>query len=69
MEVTASPDALEFYQAAGFVDIGVAQTAFGRAPRMLLTPPPSLAPPPDALTDAPRAGPRQPPPARTPAIS
>jgi GNAT superfamily N-acetyltransferase len=37
LEVTASPDALGFYRAAGFVDIGVAQTAFGRAPHMRLT--------------------------------
>jgi GNAT superfamily N-acetyltransferase len=36
LEVTASPDALEFYHAVGFVDIGVTETAFGRAPRLLL---------------------------------
>ena len=36
LEVTASPDALEFYRAAGFIDIGVAQTAFGSAPQMQL---------------------------------
>ena len=36
LEVTASPDALEFYRAAGFIDIGVAQTAFGSAPQLLL---------------------------------
>ena len=36
LEVTASPDALEFYRAAGFYDIGVAQTAFGSAPQLQL---------------------------------
>jgi GNAT superfamily N-acetyltransferase len=36
LEVTASPDALEFYRAVGFVDIGVAETAFGSAPQLLL---------------------------------
>ena len=37
LEVSANPDALGFYRAAGFTDGGVAETAFGRAPRMLLT--------------------------------
>ena len=36
LEVTASPDALAFYRAVGFVDIGVAETTFGRAPQLLL---------------------------------
>jgi GNAT superfamily N-acetyltransferase len=36
LEVTASPDALAFYRAIGFVDIGVAETAFGSAPQLLL---------------------------------
>ena len=36
LEVTASPDALEFYRAVGFDDIGVAETAFGSAPQLLL---------------------------------
>jgi len=36
LEVTASPDALDFYRAAGFTDIGVAPTAFGSAPQMQL---------------------------------
>ena len=36
LEVTANPHAMEFYRAAGFTDCGVAQTAFGRAPRMVL---------------------------------
>jgi len=36
LEVTASPDALAFYRAVGFVDIGVAQTTFGPAPQLLL---------------------------------
>jgi GNAT superfamily N-acetyltransferase len=36
LEVTASPDALGFYHAVGFVDIGVAETAFGSAPQLLL---------------------------------
>lgn len=36
LEVTASPDALAFYRAAGFVDCGVAETEFGTAPRMVL---------------------------------
>jgi GNAT superfamily N-acetyltransferase len=36
LEVTASPDALAFYRAVGFVDIGVTETAFGSAPQLLL---------------------------------
>ena len=36
LEVTASPDALAFYHAVGFVDIGVAETAFGSVPQLLL---------------------------------
>jgi GNAT superfamily N-acetyltransferase len=36
LEVTASPDALAFDRAIGFVDIGVAETAFGSAPQLLL---------------------------------
>ena len=36
VEVTASPDALEFYRAVGFTDVGVTQTAFGSAPQLLL---------------------------------
>jgi GNAT superfamily N-acetyltransferase len=36
LEVTANPDALGFYSAAGFIDCGVAETSFGPAPRMLL---------------------------------
>jgi GNAT superfamily N-acetyltransferase len=36
LEVTASPDALAFYRAAGFVDIGVTQTTFGSAPQLQL---------------------------------
>jgi GNAT superfamily N-acetyltransferase len=36
LEVTASPDALAFYRAAGFTDGGVAETEFGTAPRMVL---------------------------------
>jgi GNAT superfamily N-acetyltransferase len=36
LEVTASPDALDFYRAAGFIDVGVTQTAFGSAPQMQL---------------------------------
>ncbi len=36
LEVTASPDALGFYRAVGFVDCGVAETEFGAAPRMVL---------------------------------
>lgn len=36
LEVTANPDALGFYRAAGFTDCGVAETEFGTAPRMVL---------------------------------
>jgi GNAT superfamily N-acetyltransferase len=36
LEVTANPDALGFYRAAGFLDCGVAETRFGTAPRMVL---------------------------------
>ena len=36
LEVTANPDALGFYRAAGFTDCGVAETDFGTAPRMVL---------------------------------
>ena len=36
LEVTANPDALGFYDAAGFIDCGVAETDFGAAPRMVL---------------------------------
>lgn len=36
LEVTASPDALGFYRAVGFVHCGVAETEFGTAPRMVL---------------------------------
>ena len=36
LEVTANPDAMGFYRAAGFVDCGVAETYFGTAPRMVL---------------------------------
>jgi GNAT superfamily N-acetyltransferase len=36
LEVTANPDAMGFYRAAGFVDCGVADTVFGTAPRMAL---------------------------------
>ena len=36
LHVTANPDALEFYRAVGFVECGVAETEFGRAPRMVL---------------------------------
>jgi GNAT superfamily N-acetyltransferase len=36
LEVTANPDALGFYRAAGFIDCGVAETDFGAAPRMVL---------------------------------
>ncbi len=37
LEVTANPHAQEFYRAAGFVDCGVAETAFGAVPRKRLT--------------------------------
>jgi GNAT superfamily N-acetyltransferase len=36
LEVTANPDAMGFYRAAGFIDCGVADTDFGAAPRMTL---------------------------------
>ena len=36
LEVTANPDVLGFYRAAGFIDCGVAETDFGAAPRMVL---------------------------------
>ena len=36
LEVTANPDALEFYRAVGFTGCGVAETDFGPAPRMVL---------------------------------
>jgi GNAT superfamily N-acetyltransferase len=36
MEVTANPDALEFYRSVGFVECGVAETELGPAPRMVL---------------------------------
>jgi GNAT superfamily N-acetyltransferase len=37
LEVTANPHAEGFYSAAGFSDCGVAETAFGPAPRKRLT--------------------------------
>ena len=36
LEVTANSHALGFYHAAGFIDCGVADTAFGTASRMVL---------------------------------
>ena len=36
LEVTANPHALGFYRAVGFIDCGVAETALGAAPRMVL---------------------------------
>jgi GNAT superfamily N-acetyltransferase len=36
LEVTANPHAMGFYRAAGFIDCGVTDTAFGTAPRMAL---------------------------------
>jgi GNAT superfamily N-acetyltransferase len=36
LEVTANPHAREFYSAAGFIDSGVTETAFGAAARMRL---------------------------------
>jgi GNAT superfamily N-acetyltransferase len=36
LEVTANPHAQGFYSAAGFVDCGTAETAFGAAPRKRL---------------------------------
>ena len=37
LEVTANPHALDFYQAAGFIEVGVSETPSGSTPRMLLT--------------------------------
>ena len=37
LEVTANPHAEGFYSAAGFIDCGVAETAFGPSPRKRLT--------------------------------
>ena len=37
LEVTANPHAQGFYAAAGFIDCGVAETAFGPSPRKRLT--------------------------------
>jgi GNAT superfamily N-acetyltransferase len=37
LELTASPHALAFYRAVGFIDCGVTETALGPAPRMVLT--------------------------------
>ena len=37
LEVTANPHAEAFYSAAGFIDCGVAETAFGPSPRKRLT--------------------------------
>jgi GNAT superfamily N-acetyltransferase len=37
LEVTANPHAEGFYNAAGFIDCGVAETAFGPSPRKRLT--------------------------------
>jgi len=36
LEVTANPHALGSYSAAGFIGCGVAETDYGRAPRMVL---------------------------------
>ena len=36
LEVTASPDALEFYRSVGFIDVGFAETSFGSAPHLQL---------------------------------
>jgi GNAT superfamily N-acetyltransferase len=36
-EVTANPHAQGFYDAAGFIDCGTAETAFGASPRKRLT--------------------------------
>ena len=36
LEVTANPHAQEFYHAAGFIDCGTAETAFGASPRKRL---------------------------------
>jgi GNAT superfamily N-acetyltransferase len=37
LEVTANPDAQGFYHAAGFIDCGTAETAFGTASRKRLS--------------------------------
>jgi GNAT superfamily N-acetyltransferase len=37
LEVTANPDALGFYRAAGFTHCGLAETQFGTAQRMVLS--------------------------------
>jgi ribosomal protein S18 acetylase RimI-like enzyme len=37
LEVTANPHAQGFYDAAGFIDCGTAETAFGASPRKRLT--------------------------------
>ena len=36
LEVTANPQVLGFYRAAGFIDCGAAETEIGAAPRMVL---------------------------------
>ena len=36
MEVTANPDAVDFYTCVGFTSCGVVSTEFGEAPRMVL---------------------------------
>ena len=36
VDVSANPDARAFYESAGFVDAGMADTRFGPAPRMAL---------------------------------
>jgi hypothetical protein len=36
IEVTANPHAMAFYERAGFVPDGTAETRFGAAPRMRL---------------------------------
>ena len=37
LEVTANPDAMAFYRAMGFVEVGQATTELGPAPRLALT--------------------------------
>jgi GNAT superfamily N-acetyltransferase len=37
LEVTANPDAMAFYRAMGFTDVGLARTELGPAPRLALT--------------------------------
>ena len=37
LEVTANPDAMAFYRAMGFTDVGLAPTELGPAPRLALT--------------------------------